>query len=283
METNTNKPELNIITHNQKHPHYSNSSLSLPAKPEAAKELSSLGLAGRLIERKTINKNKIRAILSKAWKTTSGVSVNDVEDNLFLFRFNTEDDKQTILDLAPWFVEGFLLVLKPCNSLTPICNIDFTWSPFWVQVHNLPPDRMYQENADTIGNQLGKLLDSELPVKGSLCWNKFLRLKVQIDVNEPLLCGFYLDCHPKPDMWIDFKYEKLQDFCFGCGKLGHARSQCIAPIHHKSHLHHFHLGPRGFGPWIKVGNSGLKALTWLEFLKEEAADSSPPFSDTSNT
>ena len=165
METNTNKPELNIITHNQKHPHYSNSSLSLPAKPEAAKELSSLGLAGRLIARKTINRNKIRAILSKAWKTTSGVSVNDVGDNLFLFRFNTEDDRQTILDLAPWFVEGFLLVLKPCSNLTPICNIDFTGSPFWVQVHNLPPDRMYQENANTIGNQLGKLLDSELPVK----------------------------------------------------------------------------------------------------------------------
>ena len=84
-------------------------------------------------------------------------------------------------------------------------------------------------------------------------------------------------------MWIDFKYEKLQDYCFGCGKLGHARSQCTSPIHHKSPLHYFHLGPCGFGPWIKAGNSGLKALTWLEFLKEEAADSSPSFSDTSNT
>ena len=164
-------------------------------------------------------------------------------DNLFLFKFNTEDDRQTILDLALWFVEGFLLVLKPCSTLTPICNIDFTWSPFWVQVHNLPPDRMYQENADTIGNQLGKLLETELLVKGSLCWNKFLRLKVHVDVNEPLLYGFYLDCRPNPDMWIDFKYEKLQDYYYGCGKLGHARRQCTSPIHHKSPLHRFHLDP----------------------------------------
>ena len=151
METNTNKLELTIITHNQKHSHYSNSSLSLLAKLVATKLLS-LGLAGRLIACKTINRNKIKAILSKAWKTTSGVSMNDVGDNLFLFRFNTEDGRQTILDLALWFVEGFLLVLKPCSTFTPICNIDFTWSPFWVQVHNLPLDRMYQENANTIGN-----------------------------------------------------------------------------------------------------------------------------------
>ena len=35
--------------------------------------------------------------------------------------------------------------------------------------------------------------------------------------------------------------------------------------------------------WIKTGNSDLKALTWLEFLKEETTDSSPPFSNISNT
>ena len=106
---------------------------------------------------------------------------------------------------------------------------------------------MYQENANTTRNQLGKLLETKLLVKGSLCWNKFLHLKAQVDVNEPLLCGFYLNCHPNPDMWIDFKYEKFQDYCYGCGKLGHARSQCTLPIHHKSPLHCFYLGPHRFG------------------------------------
>lgn len=97
MESKTNKLELTIITHNQNHPHYSNSSISLPTKPVVAKKLLSLGLAGRLIAHKTINRNKIRSILSKAWKTIGDVSVNDVGDNLFLFRFNIEDDRQTIL------------------------------------------------------------------------------------------------------------------------------------------------------------------------------------------
>lgn len=154
----------------------------------------------------------------------------------------------------------------------PLCNIDFYWATFWVQVHNLPLDRMFEENAQTIGNKLSQLVEIKYPSKGNLCWNSFLRLKVQFDTHEPFLCSFYLECNPNPDIWISFKYEKLQGFCYGCGRLGHPKSYYSAPISIKDPSHEYHLGPGGFGPWMKANVSSHCSLTWLEFLKEEATE-----------
>ena len=275
---NPDQPDLSIITNPSKNDSFSHRLISLPSKLNAASELTSFGLIGRLIASKAVNKNKVRAILSKAWKTPNGISINDISSNLFLFRFLSEVDRQKILNLGPWFVEGFLLVLKPCDPLIPLCNIDFTWSPFWVQVRNLPPDKMFQENAETIGNKLGKLIEIEYPKNGNLCWNSFLRIKVHIDTQERFLCGFYLDYSPNPDIWISFKHEKLQDFCYGCGRLAHSKSVCSGPIDPKDLSHKFHHGPRGFGPWVKASIFGLRPLTWLDFLKDEVktASTSPP-------
>ena len=96
---NPDQPKLTIITNPSKKDHYSHRPISLPSKPNAASELTSFGLIGRL--KQSCNRNKVRAILSKAWKTPNGISINDLNSNLFLFRFHLEDDRQNILNLGP--------------------------------------------------------------------------------------------------------------------------------------------------------------------------------------
>ena len=48
-----------------------------------------------------------------------------------------------------------------------------------------------------------------------------MRIRVGLKVNDPLVDGFWLPFVAKEMRWIAFKCEKLHEFCFVCGKLGH--------------------------------------------------------------
>lgn len=46
-------------------------------------------------------------------------------------------------------------------------------------------------------------------------WGKFLRIRVRLDVRNPLVTGFWV----LPHIWIRFKYENLGLFCYKCGRI----------------------------------------------------------------
>ena len=58
---------------------------------------------------------------------------------------------------------------------------------------------------------------------------RFVRVRVEFDVAKSLPTGFPLDRGNLPDLWISFKYEKLGNFCYGCGRLGHEQNDCLDP------------------------------------------------------
>ncbi|OMO81698.1 Zinc finger, CCHC-type [Corchorus capsularis] len=131
---------------------------------------------------------------------------------LDILELTTEDESH--LMLKEWPVDAILE------------EIDFTLSEFWVQVHNLPLAYMTKANAEKIAATFPGLVeldfDSEEPVR----WNGVLRMKVKVNVEDPLKTGFYLQRKYKPSSWVSFKYERLPDFCFHCGRLGHVNKDC---------------------------------------------------------
>lgn len=53
-----------------------------------------------------------------------------------------------------------------------------------------------------------------------------MRVKVSVNTSNPLTIGFCLPRDNNNDTWIKFRYERLQDFCYRCGRIGHFNNKC---------------------------------------------------------
>lgn len=76
-------------------------------------------------------------------------------NNIYSCTFRTEEDVTIVLNGGPWSIRGTHVVLKRWPSSAILEEIKFNTSNFWVQVHNLPPDKVTLENLHTIGTLLG--------------------------------------------------------------------------------------------------------------------------------
>ncbi len=96
-------------------------------------------------------------------------------------------------------------------------------------MYNLPIKSMIPEVGEDIGRGIDCYIKVDVP-KNGLGWGRFLRIRVEIDVTEPLLRGSILGCDEEDGgepFWVDFKYEHLPIFCYRCGMLGHSCYECI--------------------------------------------------------
>ncbi|KAI9076709.1 hypothetical protein K1719_041349 [Acacia pycnantha] len=47
-----------------------------------------------------------------------------------------------------------------------------------------------------------------------------------VNLNKPLVSGFWVPRKGKDSAWVSVKYERLQIFCYSCGRLGHEGRTC---------------------------------------------------------
>ncbi|PQM40802.1 hypothetical protein Pyn_12255 [Prunus yedoensis var. nudiflora] len=76
-----------------------------------------------------------------------------------------------------------------------------------------------------IGNRLGQCIDV---MEGSYgeCLGRYLRIRVRLDVTKPLRRVMKLRFDHSLEAVIEFKYERLPDFCYVCGRIGHVVKEC---------------------------------------------------------
>lgn len=81
------------------------------------------------------------------------------------------------------------------------------------------------KSGEKITPLLGDLIRIEDPTKeGRIA--KCLRIRIWHNLNNPLKKGFNLKRPNDEDLWVKFQYERLSDFCYGCGKIGHTVPEC---------------------------------------------------------
>lgn len=191
-------------------------------------EVTNLCLLGKILSPKPLNLIAVSNVCNAAWKTRAPFTVVPWSTNIYLFRFSDAEDKSSIIRDSPWSIASNLLILQNLMNGVAIPDQIFTHSPFWVQIHGLPVGKMTKASALTLGNRFPKLLAVESSPDGLLLGRSFIRIRAEVEISKPLPKGFWLrkTSDAGKDLWISYKYEKLPDFCYDCGRLGHDNKSC---------------------------------------------------------
>lgn len=85
---------------------------------------------------------------------------------------------------APWSFDKNLIVLKAYEGNVPANKILFDKCDFWVQICDLPLNRMNSDIAKLIGNGMGTFLSVDADENG-IAWGEFMLIRVNISVDKP--------------------------------------------------------------------------------------------------
>ncbi|XP_058777199.1 uncharacterized protein LOC131651559 [Vicia villosa] len=180
-------------------------------------------LAGRLWTDNSFNSKAFTNTMVGAWKLKNPIEVQELNKNLFLFRFATRRDLENILKNGPWSFDRNLLVLSRITGEEQHPDLNMHYGTFWVRIYELPLMLRSEAMAKKLGGILGEF--EELDTKEAHRNGIFLRIKVTIDLKKSLKRGTVVKLKEK-NLRVHFKYERLPTFCFVCGKLGHQIKDC---------------------------------------------------------
>lgn len=183
----------------------------------------------KIYTNKKINIEIFKSMMPKIWNQEQTV-IGNVGYNTFLCKLKNARIKGWILDMGPWFYDKALLLFEEPKGGICSDEMDFRYVSFWTHFHKLPYACFTMAAAETIGGLLGKVEKVDIKDESDPSWGRSLRIKIQLDVRKPLKRGIIFKAGSKgKDKWIPVTYEKLPDFCYGCGCLGHIIKECEDP------------------------------------------------------
>ncbi|OMO51460.1 hypothetical protein CCACVL1_29789 [Corchorus capsularis] len=140
---------------------------------------------------------------------------------------------------------GFCLILKRWDVEKPIHEIAFNRVQYWTHIHGLPLEMQTLNNLKKSGDTIGRVIKLEKPEREQGIGRCYMRIRLEFDISKPLVPGFWVPRSGKDKLWVKLKYEKLGDFCFAYGKLGHGEKSYSAPDAPLTR-------ETEFGPWLRA-------------------------------
>ncbi|PNY14983.1 hypothetical protein L195_g011673 [Trifolium pratense] len=182
-------------------------------------------LVGRFIGDRPIHANSMKVTMADLWRPVRGVKIKEASKGLFLFQFSHELDMEDVLQGGPWSFDNQMLIVQRVQLGVQIENMPLYHVEFWVQVHNLPVGLMVEKVGKALANYIGSFVEYDKNNNSSF-WRQYMRLRVRIDVRQPLKKNKQVKNSGGDWCTVNFKYEKLGVFCFVCGILGHTENKC---------------------------------------------------------
>ncbi|KAL5747522.1 hypothetical protein ACOSP7_024526 [Xanthoceras sorbifolium] len=103
--------------------------------------------------------------------------------------------------------------------------MELTHVEFCIQNFNILLMCMNRRVTHMMAEMLGTTV--EIPVEPKDCWGRFLRMKVINDITKPVRRRLRMRLKEfNMTVVALIRYERLPDFCFACGEIGHSLHDC---------------------------------------------------------
>ena len=92
---------------------------------------------------------------------------------------------------------------------------------------------------------------------GSSNFNFFI-IRVSVDITKPLCCGHRIALANGKEGWVSFKYERLPNICYWCGRLTHNDRECQLWVKSKGTMK---VENQQFGVWLRAAAPNMSRRT----------------------
>lgn len=184
------------------------------------------------------------ALLSQmrnAWSAAQGVTFNVKGPNLFLVQCHCLGDWKRIMEGGPWLFRRAPVVIQEYDGFSDVNEYRLNKIPVWARIKGLPDGlTRRRELAEKVAAKVGDPPFNVIVNEGRINPSSTLRARVYVDVFTPLVR--FVPITLKERKKYSVYYEKLPDFCFACGRMGHLADECGDGVH----------DPRSFewGDWL---------------------------------
>lgn len=204
--------------------------------------------------------------MRNAWSCAQGVTFNIKGPNLFLVQCHCLGDWKRVMEGGPWQFRRDPVVIVEYDGFTNVSDYSLNMYPLWARVKGLPDGlTRRKELAEKVAKKVGDPPFTVVVNERKINPSSYLRVRVYVNVNIPLVR--FVPITLKERKKYPVFYEKLPDFCFFCGCMGHVVEECGDGIHDPSScewgewLHwsseSASSGARGgWGSWSETGRGG---------------------------
>lgn len=116
-----------------------------------------------------------------------------------------------------------MLLDHPHDNVSPT-DMQMYLVPFWVQIHDLPVRAMNKQIGEKVGALLGSVLEVYCDGNGKAI-GKCTRIRVLLNIHNPIIRWTNINIGGVARKVL-FRYEKLVDFYYLCGRLDHLQKSC---------------------------------------------------------
>ena len=186
---------------------------------------------GRVLSPYPANPSAVVNELKGPWRLRGDARAQMVTsiDKHFVVEFTEEGDRQHVLAAGPWHFHNDAVIFADFDGQGNPAEVDLNSIRLWAQIHKLPFVLKTEEMGWTFGKKLGKVI--AVSHRNKMILDEHLRIRVVHKVDTPLKkeVGF-TPLGSKDEITFKVKYEKLPNFCFCCGILGHTTERfCSMP------------------------------------------------------